>query len=381
MDKGTEAIVKKQAPVFELEHLTGEVPLNEKPSPPATLADFDNLLITAEKDIPADEVVIEIAGAKFASQNNISAISAAPKGAKTAVMNAMVAGSISDDGEVKGFPDIQVKPNIDKKAVICIDTEQSQSDQQYNVKTILKRSQQSATPEYLRCYNFTQLDFVSYQEKVSTICELSAIHFKGIHSIYIDGGADFIASVNDEEQSKQIVQFFRHLSLRFTCPVIVIVHQNPGSEKERGHFGSELQRKIYGLLSIEKKGDMFLLNGKMLRRSGNGDVPVINFQYNQEHGYHMQVEAEDQEAAKDLARRQKLELIAQEVFKPFVSYREVEAYSAIMQHTSKGKTTAKNMLYDMEGFGFIEKGTDKLYRITLNRSTGQKQVKNSQPDL
>lgn len=363
--------------------LDGEQPLNgETATPPLALSDFDSLLVTAEKDIPQDEIIIEIAGAKFASQNNISAISAAPKGAKTAVMNSMVAGSISCNGAVSGFPDIQVRPNDERKAVIVFDTEQSMADQQHNVKTILKRAGLHNTPEYLRCYNITSLNLEDYQPKTNLICELNAEKFRGIHSIYIDGGADFIASVNDEEQSSGIVKFYRQLSINYQCPVVIIVHQNPGSEKERGHFGSELQRKIYGLLSIEKKGDIFSINGKMLRRSGNNDVPVINFQYCKEQGYHVQVDAQDQEAAKDAARRQKLEDTAKQVFKPFAAYKEIEAYEAIMKCTNKGKTTAKNMLYDMKGFGYLEQGPDKLYRvITPDRSTGQNRSKTGQSDL
>jgi hypothetical protein len=346
------------------------------------LEDFDSLLVTVEKHIPQDEVIIEIAGAKFASQNNISAISAAPKGAKTAVMNGMVAGSISWNGAVAGFPDIQVRPNDEQKAVIVLDTEQSMADQQHNVRTILKRAGLQNTPEHLRCYNITQLNLGDYQEKTNLLCELNAKRFSGIHSIYIDGGADFIASVNDEEQSSGIVKFFRQLSIKYQCPVVVIVHQNPGGDKERGHFGSELQRKIYGLLSIEKKGDTFSINGKMLRRSGNNDVPVINFQYSKDHGYHVQVDAADQEAAKDQARREKLEMISQQAFKPLQSYRHVDAVSAIMKYTSKAMTTAKGMVNDMVGFGYLEQGPDKLYRvITPNRSTGQNRSKIGQTDL
>jgi hypothetical protein len=378
----SEAIIKP-APVMNLA-VFQEGPPEGPPGENVALVleDFDSLLVTVEKHIPQDEVIIEIAGAKFASQNNISAISAAPKGAKTAVMNGMVAGSISWNGAVAGFPDIQVRPNDEQKAVIVLDTEQSMADQQHNVRTILKRAGLQNTPEHLRCYNITQLNLGDYQEKTNLLCELNAKRFSGIHSIYIDGGADFIASVNDEEQSSGIVKFFRQLSIKYQCPVVVIVHQNPGGDKERGHFGSELQRKIYGLLSIEKKGDTFSINGKMLRRSGNNDVPVINFQYSKDHGDHVQVDAADQEAAKDQARREKLEMISQQAFKPLQSYRHVDAVSAIMKYTSKAMTTAKGMVNDMVGFGYLEQGPDKLYRvITPNRSTGQNRSKIGQTDL
>ena len=39
-------------------------------------------------------------------------------------MNAMVSGAFSENGEVDGFPDIKVKPNINSHAVLILDTEQ-----------------------------------------------------------------------------------------------------------------------------------------------------------------------------------------------------------------------------------------------------------------
>lgn len=343
-----------------------------EPSEPVTLESFDRLLITKEKKIPRSEPVITIHGGKFAVAGNISSIGAAPKSAKTTIAVAMAAGAISETGDIQGFPDIKVKPNTERKAVLYIDTEQSGDDQQDQVDIALRRAGIDATPQHLRCYNFVAEDLEKYRGITDDLCRLLAERFGGIYLIIIDGGADFISSVNDEDKSTEILQYFRHLSIRYACPVVIIVHQNPGSEKERGHFGSEIQRKCYGLLSIEKKGEIFTIQPKMMRRAGNADVPLIQFQYSQERGYHVQVDAGDQEAAKDLEKWKKLEVLAHEVFKPGNTYREIDAYSAIMQHTKKGVSTAKGMLYNMRGFGIVKQGSDKLYRLNIdNRSTGQ----------
>jgi hypothetical protein len=167
----------------------------------------------------------------------------------------------------------------EKKAVLLFDTEQSAADQQYNVTTILKRAGLEDTPDFLRCYNIRQLDFKTYRDTTNAICDLSSKKFGGIHSIYIDGGADFIASVNDEEQSTEIIQYFTHLSIKYDCPVIIVVHQNPGGEKERGHFGSTGQRKCYGLIAIEKQNDIFSLKPKMMRRAGNAEISQVQFSF------------------------------------------------------------------------------------------------------
>lgn len=337
------------------------------PSEPATLESFDNLLVTKEKDIPQPESVVSFHGGSFAIAGNISSIGAAPKSAKTTIAIAIVSGAISETGEIDGFPDIKIKPNIDKKAVPYFDTEQSEADQQHQVRVALKRAGIDKTPDYFRCYNLVGLDYKKYAATTETICGLLSEKFGGIHLIVIDGGADFIASVNDEEKSIEIIQYFRHLSIRHDCPVIIIVHQNPGSEKERGHFGSEIQRKCYGLLSIEKKGEIFTIQPKMMRRAGNADVPLIQFQYNQERGYHIQVDAGDLEDQTAIRHQQKALETARVVFAPPAAFTHTEATGRIMEHLKRKLGVAKIMLNEMLAYGYVIKGEDKIYRQNMEK--------------
>jgi hypothetical protein len=339
----------------------------EEPEKPKQLSDFDHLLVTKEKDIPREEPVITICGASFAAPHNISMISAAPKGAKTAVNNVMVSCSISEDGEANGFPDIKAKINTEKKAVVLFDTEQSEADQQYNVSTIVRRAGLDQTPDHLRCYNIRRLDFKAYKEATDTICSLCAEKFGGIHSIYVDGGADYIASVNDEEQSTEIIQWFTHLAIRYDCPVIIVVHQNPGGNKERGHFGSTGQRKCYGLIEIIKEGDTFTLQPKMMRRAGNTDIPLVQFSYSAAQGYHVQVDVPDKEMAKAIREREHLKEVASKVFPAMTSFSHKDSISRIMDTTNKKHSSAKTMLQNMVGFQYIEKGVDGNYRLNITK--------------
>jgi hypothetical protein len=339
-----------------------------RPEPaPKTLADFDYLLVTKEKEITKEEPTITICDASFAAPHNISMISAAPKGAKTAINNVMVSCSISEDGTADGFPDIKAKVNTECKAVLLFDTEQSEADQQYNVNTIVRRAGLEETPDFLRCYNIRQLDFRAYKEVTEAICKLCAERFGGIHSIYIDGGADYIASVNDEEQSTEIIQWFTHLAIHFDCPVIIVVHQNPGGEKERGHFGSTGQRKCYGLMSIVKEGEVFTLQPKMMRRAGNGDVSLIQFSYNIVKGYHIQVDAPDKELLVAVKTREKVRETAAKVFPTATSYCHRDAINRIMDVTHKKLTAAKDLLKNMCGWEYVIKREDGNYMLNPDK--------------
>jgi hypothetical protein len=88
-----------------------------------------------------------------------------------------------------------------------------------------------------------------------------------------------------------------------------------GSGKERGHLGSEIQRKCYGLLTIEKKNDISTLRAKIMRKAANGDVPEIPYKFCKEKGYHIPIEAEDNEAIKDGATMMKMKELSKKIFK------------------------------------------------------------------
>lgn len=329
-----------------------------------TLQSYEHLRITKEKNIPQPEPTITIGGAAIASPGNITAIGAPAKAGKTATASVILAGAISKTGEVDGFgPDFKVRPNINGYAVINIDTEQSEADQQQNVKSVLRRAGFETTPEYYQEYNIRQIPITLYKEVTADICELCAKQFGGIHLIVIDGGADFILSVNDESAATLIIQDFIHLSIKYLCPVIVIVHQNPGSEKERGHFGSEIQRKCYGLLTITRDGDISTLSPKMMRRTGHGDVPLISFKYCKEKGYHVPVDAVDKDEERDKKDRAKHKKIADEVFAPPTALSYSDAVSKIMDKTNLKERSAKTMISNMSGWEYIKKGNDGFYRI------------------
>jgi len=324
---------------------------------------YEHLRVTKEKNIAQPEPTITIGGAAIASPGNITAIGAAAKAGKTATTSVIAAGAISVTGNIDGFPGLEVKPNVKKFAVICFDSEQSEADQQYNVITVLKRAGLENTPNYYLAYNIRQLKFSEYQTVTDAICEYAMEKHKGVHLIIIDGGADYVLSVNDEKDASMIVQYFTHLAIKYNCPVVVVVHQNPGSDKERGHFGSEIQRKCYGLLTITKEADISTLAPKIMRKAGQGDVPLINFKYCKEKGYHVSVEPPDKEVQKAVKIQNRHLDIAKKVFAPPTALTFSDAVSAIMKETSKGERTAKQMISDMKGWGYISLENDKHYRL------------------
>lgn len=328
-----------------------------------TLEAFEHLRVTKEKNIPQHFPTVTIGGAAFASRRNLSVISAPAKAGKTALTGVIIAGAISKTGEIDGFPDLDVIPNPEGKAVIQLDTEQSEEDQQYNLNTILKRAGMNETPDYFRAYNIRQLGLNEYRKVTDKICDLCSDKFNGVHMIVIDGGADYVESVNDEASATNIIQYFTHLSIKHDCPVIMIIHQNPGSDKERGHIGSQAQRKCFGLVSIERDGDISTIKPKIMRKASLNDMPLIHFRYSKERGFHVPVEAPDRDADKAKAQRRKIEQIAEKVFSPPSAYRTNDAIRKIAQSENVSESTAKRYLRQLDVWECIVKGNDDHFRI------------------
>lgn len=328
-----------------------------------SILEFDFLRITDSTLIPYPIPILKINGDRVGTPDALTTISGQPKSGKSALIGILIAGAISTDGDIDGLAGVEVLPNTDGKAVIHFDTEQDRYTHQYHLKTILKRAYFDHTPGYFLSYNIRQLEIETYQDTVNSICAGANTKFEGIHSIWIDGGADFIYDTNNPEQSNTIVKYFEGLAQEYHTAIFIVVHTNPGSDKERGHFGSQCQRKSTGILSVKKEGEISYLDPKMLRFSGNSQK--IQFRYDRVKGYHVHcVEFEDMEEARASTRIEKARKICADIFGGQHSHSFGSAIDAIMKKTKKAETTAKSIFKDMKAHQMIIQGKDKNWRIS-----------------
>lgn len=383
-NKPTKTVLeKKPVPVFDLKDFTNEdypakllLSLPDRYQLPTAqnkrLQDFDSYRITKEKHVPDTTAVITFGEAKIAAPCNITPITAEAKAGKTAFVNVIIAGAISKDGDVNGFTDVNVLPNPYGKAVIHFDTEQSEADQQYNLKTVLRRANLDDTPNYYQSYNIRTLGLNDYQPFTNDICGLCNEEFKGIHLIVIDGAADYITSVNDEAEANAIITYFTTLAVQYNCPVILVVHLNENAGRNsdtmpRGHIGRQAVRKGYCQLNITKDGDIATMQALRARKAGIMDTPLICYRYCKEMGYHVSIDpgevAASKQNYKDQANRAKAETTANKILPAPTSLIHAKLISQIMMETSKSESTSKRYLNDMIGWGIVKKGEDGNYRL------------------
>lgn len=339
---------------------------HDEPKTPK-LSDFDNLQITDSTLIPVPIPIISISGEIISPEGTITTISGASKSGKSAFTGILLAGAISPDGKIDGLEGVVVQPNIDRKAVLHFDTEQARYKHQKNLKSILKRCSMQVCPDYFRSYNIRGLDLDQYSTTTSDICKAAFHEHGGIHLIVIDGGADYISDVNDPMQSNQIIKFFEDLATCYHTAVVIIIHTNPGSDKERGHLGSHFQRKSDSVIKIKTEGDISYLDSgtALLRNAGKGNINQIQFMYDKEKGYHVGcgIKSSDQ-ATKDAERIELIKKVSIKVFSGQISLKYGEAIEAIMRESKKGETKAKEYFKEMKAQQMIMQGEDEHWRIS-----------------
>ncbi len=150
------------------------------------------------------------------------------------------------------------------------------------------------------------------------------------------------------------------MAIEHDCPLITIIHTNPFSDKERGHLGSQLQRKAESVIGIKSEGDISFIEPKYLRNAGKGSIAQIQFTYDKVKGYHVSSGERIDDKAGD--RLNNLKKIVEAVFGGQKSYLYGEAIEKIMKHTTRKERSAKEIFKELKAHSMIVQGEDKRYR-------------------
>ena len=320
------------------------------------LKQYEHLRVTLEMDIIEPEPIISISGNIISTPGNLTMLSGSSKAGKSAFCSDILAGAIRGHNYAyDGFEVLNIDGNEQKKAVIHIDTEQARHNHHKNLKyAVIRRSLLEKTPSYYYSYNIREMELNKRTKWTEDLFKEAAEESGGIHLAVIDGIADYIRSVNDEQDSNTIVHFFEKLAIKYNCPIIAIVHLNPNSSKERGHLGSQLQRKSESVLQIKKGDDgISYCEPFLLRNASNMDVPIILFEYDKDKKYHTYAGIKNRND-KQQDNSKLMREIAESVFsKEPIQYKD--AVNKIMQFSNKSISTAKRYIDSMsDEYNFIK---------------------------
>ncbi|MBX9853723.1 MAG: AAA family ATPase [Cytophagaceae bacterium] len=239
------------------------------------LGHFDKDRITSDTVIPEIESVIEIAGARFAIKGDVSAISGPPKVGKSTVCQFIIATALMEYTP-PGIDTLKIRTSYAAgKEVIYIDTEQPKGYTKKFQDSILETLNVYKTPDNLHLYNLRRY---TKSEKMKYVQELIK-KYPDAHLWIIDGLTDLIENNNDPVEADKVINWFMTQADILNTTFIFIIHQNIGSDKMRGHTGSEAARKCGGSITIKKNRSTGIHSIEPLMIRGSKDFEAVYFRY------------------------------------------------------------------------------------------------------
>lgn len=263
-----------------------------KPTPEMLRARAYEMRFNPDETPPPDETCMVIGDVPIAARGNLTVPQGKSKVGKSALISAILGAAHRGSYNAQGDTLCIAWLGESTGAIIHLDTEQSRSDWHALVCRGITRS--GIHEASLRLVSLPLVMF-SRSERLA-ILRATLEHEKqdkgSIDLVLIDGVADLCVSPNDEAGALELVSQLHALAQEFHCPVVCVLHENPSSStdapKTRGHLGSELNRKAFANLRIDKdtETNVSTIYGTDMRKR---DIPKDQgfcFAWNNDAGMH-----------------------------------------------------------------------------------------------
>jgi DnaB-like helicase N terminal domain/AAA domain len=315
---------------------------------------------------PPLRAIFTLAGIPISTPGNLGTVTSAIKTGKSAVIGAMAAAAMphGQEADLLGFS----SSNPKSMALLWFDSEQSPDDFWHCVSRSIRRAGLDSPPPWLHAYCLTGLGHKRAWACLTEATKRAADVHGGVHSMLIDGLADLVGDVNDAAESNAFVAELHDMAIQRDCPIIGVIHFNPGSEKSRGHLGSQVERKAETNLALEKDAtDITVIFSTKNRR---GSIPKSRgprFSYSEEAGMHVAVESRS--SARDTERREALLALAEDAFADHPAMRYSDLISTVAKNMSVSARHAERKVGEMAKLTVIRKAFAGMYEITNQAST------------
>lgn len=203
--------------------------------------------IQTDTEVPPEEYSLSVDEKGIFALRDIHAIKAKQKAGKTTALKVMMAALLS--GEL-----FRMKSLLEKPKILFFDTEQSRTDTK---QIILDVAQMTGLPSdvidsQVSLHSLRRID----QEQLLPLLE-TALEDEKPQVVMLDGIVEFVASFNDETESKQLIKDLLKLSDQYNCAIVCVLHTNKADEDHnmRGHLGTMLAQKSATVLEcVKEKG-------------------------------------------------------------------------------------------------------------------------------
>lgn len=192
------------------------------------------------------EPILTLDGSRIGSRGNLTVIVAAPGIGKSSVCEAVVSKRLNNDCDALGLGVVTDRP------VVYIDTERSREDHWMSWFRMTRRARHPHGEPVGPEIGYTLFALVPSIQRRREL--LAGIIGRDPGLLVIDGIGDFVTDVNDAEDCNAFLHWLMAEAKRRDFAVLTTIHHNPqaGSEKARGHLGSEAMRRAESVLILKR---------------------------------------------------------------------------------------------------------------------------------
>jgi hypothetical protein len=338
--------------------MNGGAPTGQKPMP------IGDIYIPTWNNRPAAlPAVLKLGGTPILTHQNTAALIATPGAGKSSIMEAIGASFLNPDADTLGF-----EVDSSCRGIIIIDNERTHLDVWNSFYRMCKRTKINEGSAVAGVMFAGLRSVARLGERIKAIEHL--LETNPCSLLLIDGAGDLVTDTNDLEQAIESRIWLREITVKFDLSAFVTLHPNPGSNKPRGHQGSEICRESESVLLSKARDDDKKLLTTDFEHGKNRNNPKLTTAYRWSADQMMFVSADYDEvqsgnaSGRDLYARRQSEELAADILPGQSSICHKDLVQAIMQRTAKSERTAKDRVADMCGWKIIEKGADGSYRLS-----------------
>lgn len=313
--------------------------------------------------------VFSLAGVTISTPGNLTAITAQAKVGKSALVSALIASSITNPERGRDCLTAEGS-NPNGYALLYFDTEQSPYDFQQTVRRTHWRADVEIyeKPDWLLPFGLAGLPIKVMRDGLRLKLQQAKEAFGGVYAVILDGVADYVLDVNDPAECNEFVAQLHGWAIAYHCAILCVIHKNPGSDKVRGHLGSQIERKAETNLNLEKDGEVTVVWSAKNRGAPISKDTAPRFAWNDEAKMHLQVTAqESQNAASKTAEF--LSGLAAAVLEPGEKKSWTELVDAIVKQPGRSGVSVSRKTAEMtvkaltmNGYVIIHNGRYSLFQ-------------------
>ena len=271
------------------QELHSEIALPKYDEVPA-LYDLSGNWLDYTQSYPEPRYLFEYLGVPFAPFGGIQAVTGWQKNGKTWLMCQLMAAALSNDSERMRamLPGLKIHEETRKSlpndpVALYVDTEM----EKLNTVKVVRRIQWLCGWDFEKKNNKLHVLWLRAELKNEIRWKKikQAIQEVKPNVIFIDGIRDVIGDFNDNKESADLISECMNIATERDCCIFCVLHKNPGSDKMRGHLGTELSNKVTDTFECVKEKINNQVTFTVRQKDARGkDVPDWKFEITDDAG-------------------------------------------------------------------------------------------------